>query len=186
MWLMQEYGYAIVFVGTIFEGETIVALAGFAAYQEYLLFRYIIPIAILGAVIGDHVFFYLGRWKGKAILARCPSIETRMEKVHTLLARYHGWAIFGSRFMYGFRAGIPVILGMSKVSGLKFSFFNTLGAIVWAFFFTLGGYVFGGAIEQFLGNAKKIEGVIVLSVLLVVACTQLFLWLRRRKKAFTA
>ena len=34
--LIQHYGYFFVFIATLFEGETVVALAGFAAFQEYL------------------------------------------------------------------------------------------------------------------------------------------------------
>ncbi len=180
--LIQEYGYYIVFVGTLLEGETVVALAGFVAHQGYLRLDVIIPIAILGATIGDHLFFYFGRFRGRTILANHPDWHPRVEKIHVWLERHQNLLIFGSRFLYGFRAITPIVLGTSRVSALRFFVLNILGAIVWAFIFVIGGYVFGDAIERFLGNIKKIEGVIVGLLILFAALVQGGLWLRRRKK----
>ncbi len=179
--LIINYGYVIVFVGTFLEGETVVALAGFAAYQGHLKLELLIPVAVCGAVIGDQFFFYLGRMKGRDILAKHPEWNTRVEAVHVRFERYQSWLIFGSRFMYGFRMMIPIILGAGRVSGVRFFVLNLMGAIVWAILFTFGGYVFGGAIEHFLGNVKKFEGIIVLLVLGFVAVIQGIGWYRRRQ-----
>ena len=45
--LIQSYGYAIVFFFTLLEGETVVALAGFVAYQGYLNIYYVVLVAKL-------------------------------------------------------------------------------------------------------------------------------------------
>ena len=180
IWLIQNYGYALVFVGTFLEGETIVALAGFAAYGGYLKLEYIIPITIAGALLGDQSFFYFGRYKGKKWLSRRPQLEKKVERVHLLVERHHGWIIFGSRFMYGFRAIIPIALGTSRVSGIKFFLLNFLGAIVWSIFFAFGGYAFGGAIERFLGNVKKFEGIIAIVAIAFLVLTQVIVYVRGR------
>ena len=181
--LIESYGYYIVFVGTLLEGETVVALAGFVAHQGYLKLELIIPIAILGATIGDHLFFYFGRYRGRTILSNHPDWHPRVEKIHVWLERHQNLLIFGSRFLYGFRAITPIVLGTSRVSAVRFSVLNFLGAIVWAFIFVFGGYVFGDAIERFLGNIKKFEGALVAALILAILFVQGGLWLRRRKKA---
>lgn len=181
LWLIQNYGYAIVFVWTFLEGETIVALAGFAAYQGHLKLEYIIPIAIVGAMLGDHAFFYFGRYKGRQFLAKHPRLNAKAERIHLLLERYQGWIIFGSRFMYGFRTVIPMALGVSRLSVIKFFFFNFVGAVVWAILFAFGGYAFGNAIEYFLGNVKKIEGFLVLGMVAIIAIAQAAMWWGRRR-----
>ena len=61
--LIHNYGYYIVFFGTLLEGEVVVALAGFAAFQDDLHLSIVIPIAIVGAVIGDQSFFYFGSFR---------------------------------------------------------------------------------------------------------------------------
>lgn len=181
LWLVQNYGYAIVFVWTLLEGETVVALAGFAAYQGYVKLEYIIPVAIVGAMLGDHAFFYFGRYKGRQFLLKRPRISGKVERIHVLLERYHGWIIFGSRFMYGFRAIIPIALGVGRVSGLKFSLLNLLGAIVWSILFAFGGYVFGNAVEYFLGNMKKVEGFFALGLLAIFCIAQAAMWWGRKR-----
>lgn len=180
--LIQQYGYYIVFLGTLLEGETVVALAGFAAYQGHLRLDVVIPVAVTGAVIGDQAFFYFGRFKGRNILANHPEWHPRVDKIHHWLHRHQNWLIFGSRFLYGFRAITPIVLGTSKVSALRFFVLNVLGAITWACIFAFGGYLFGETIERFLGNMKKFEGIIIVSIICVVAFFQLVLWLRRHKK----
>lgn len=180
--LIQNYGYLVVFIGTLLEGETIVMLAGFAAFQGHLSLQYVVPIAILGSSLGDHLFFYLGRMKGRSVLAKRPHWHARVGKIHHLLLRHQNLLIFGSRFMYGFRMAIPVVLGTSKVSAFRFSLLNIAGAIVWSIFFAFGGYMFGEAIEKFLGNIKKIEGYILLGIIIVVALVQMVNWWIGRKE----
>src|SRR3954468_16604436 len=44
--LVDTYGYWAVFVGAFLEGETILALAGLAAYRGYLDFRWVVMVAM--------------------------------------------------------------------------------------------------------------------------------------------
>lgn len=178
--LIQNYGYAIVFLLTLLEGETVVALAGFAAEQGHLRLFPVIIVAILGASIGDQLFFYFGRLKGKRYLARRPHLTERVDRIHLLLERHQSWIIFSSRFMYGFRMVIPIALGTSGVKASKFFLFNLAGAIVWGIFFSVGGYVFGGAIETFLGHVKRAEKFIIFGVLLGAFIASAIVFLRRR------
>ena len=184
--LIQSYGYVIVFAGTLLEGETVVALAGFAAHQGYLQLSIIIPVAICGAVIGDQVFFYLGRFKGKGMIAKHPEWQPRIEKIHTWMERHQNLLIFGSRFLYGFRAITPIILGTSRVSGIRFFILNVLGAIVWACIFVSVGYFFGDTLSRFLGNIKKFEGALVLVIVGAGVVVQFLSWRRARRKQTVA
>ena len=180
--LIHNYGYYIVFFGTLLEGEVVVALAGFAAFQDDLHLSIVIPIAIVGAVIGDQSFFYFGRFKGRKVLHRHPEWYDRVEKIHVWMSRYQDLLIFGSRFLYGFRAITPMVIGTSKVSGLRYLVLNVLGAIVWAHLFAFGGYIFGSAIERFLGNMKRFEGTVVGVLILLTIGIQFIAWLRRRRE----
>lgn len=182
MGFVREWGYYLVFFGTLLEGETFVALAGFAAYQGYLALPVIIPIAIVGATLGDTLFFLFGRRKGREFLARRPRMAERADRMHAVLERHQYALIFGSRFMYGFRTIIPIMLGTSKISFARFAVLNLSGAIVWGLIFAFGGYVFGGAIESFLGNMKKVEGVIAALAVTIFVVAQYLGWARRRDR----
>lgn len=178
--LIQQYGYALVFVFTLLEGETVVALAGFAAYQGYLNLGYVILIAIAGAIAGDQAFFYFGRYKGKQFLAKRPKLLNRIHRIHLVIERHQNLLIFGSRFMYGFRTVIPIAIGTTNVKGSKFFILNVLGAVVWGVFFAVGGFAFGNALERFIGHVRRAEKFIIIGVLVGALLVQLIVFLRRR------
>ncbi len=178
--LITKYGYFIVFLFTLLEGETVVALAGFVAYQGYLKIGYVIAIAIIGGVIGDQSFFYFGRYKGKQFLARRPKLLRRAERLHGLVERHQNWLIFGSRFMYGFRTIIPIVIGTSNVKPSRFFLLNVAGAIVWGIFFAVGGYAFGGALERFIGHFHRAERYVIFGMILGALIVQGIVILRRQ------
>ncbi len=162
---IQDYGYFFVFIATILEGETILALASFASYQGYLYLPTVMLIGFVGAVIGDNLFFYFGRYKGKKFLENHPKFNEKAFRIHALIERHQDLLIFGSRFMYGFRTVIPIAIGTSKVSGLRFLALNILGAIVWAIFFGSIGYAFGSVLESVLGGIHRAQKYIILGVI---------------------
>ena len=55
--IIENYGYAAIFIGTFLEGETILILAGLAAHQGYLVLTWVILAAFLGSLCGDQLFF---------------------------------------------------------------------------------------------------------------------------------
>jgi len=62
--LLGTYGYPALLVGTFFEAETFLVLAGFAASLGYLEVPWVILVAFAGTMSGDQLFFYLGRRQG--------------------------------------------------------------------------------------------------------------------------
>ena len=182
--LIQHYGYFFVFIATLFEGETVVALAGFAAFQEYLDLEWVILAAFLGGMCGDQIFFYFGRFRGKEFVEARPKLSERVKKIHALMERHQNLLIFGSRFIYGFRILIPVIFGTSKVSGLRFFIFNFFGAAVWATMFSSLGYFLGNALETYIVHFHRAEKYVLIGVFAGVVITQgiAFLYKRIQKR----
>ena len=165
--LIDTYGYLAVFVGAFLEGETILALAGLAAYRDYLDFRLVVITALFAGFLGDQFYFFLGRYRGQAILARFPHLEERAHRFDALLARWHAPLIVGIRFMYGFRIVGPIMLGMGRVPAWKFVVYNFIGASIWAPLIAGIGYEFGTILETVLGNMKRYE-IYVFGVVLLI------------------
>ena len=101
--LLADYGYLAVFIGSLLEGETILVLAGFAAYQGYLSLPVTLVLAFVGGTLGDQVFFWLGRGWGPSLLQRIPNAQRRVQRVKDLLEHHHAPVIVGIRFIYGLR-----------------------------------------------------------------------------------
>ena len=155
--LIDSYGYLAVFIGAFLEGETILALAGLAAYRGYLDFKLVVVVALLAGFLGDQFYFFLGRRKGQQILARFPNMEGRAHRFDALLARWHAPLIICIRFMYGFRIIGPIMLGMGRVPAWKFMLYNFIGAAIWAPLIAAIGYKFGEIFESVLGDMKRYE-----------------------------
>src|SRR5215510_12241553 len=122
--LLDTYGYIAVFIGAFLEGETILALAGLAAYRDYLDFRWVVLVALFAGFLGDQFYFFLGRYRGQAIHGRHPELLARAHRFDAMLARWHAPLIIGIRFMYGFRIVGPILLGMGRVPSWKFIVYN--------------------------------------------------------------
>lgn len=62
--VVTHYGYIGILIGTFLEGETILIIAGFLAHRGYLELPFVIVAAFFGSLIGDQLYFYIGRFKG--------------------------------------------------------------------------------------------------------------------------
>jgi len=164
--LLQKFGYLAVFVGTFLEGETILVMAGFFAERGYLKLPLVIATACGGAYVGHVFWFFLGRKQGVKLLDRFPKMKRHFGKGIRLFERYGAPAIFITQWLYGLRITCAVIIGISKVSTIKFLIYEALTCIVWAIIIGTAGYYFGRAVERVLGRAAHIEkyGLIVLLV----------------------
>ena len=164
---IDNYGYIAVLIGTLFEGETILLLGGLAAQFGYLELPWVIAVAFVGSLSGDQFWFFVGRRHGNALLARFPTWQQRVEKVHTVLRTYETPVLLGFRFFYGFRNLTPFVVGMGRISRGKFVALNAIGAIVWSVTIACAGYVFGQAVDLVLGDIKRYQIWTIVFVLIV-------------------
>lgn len=155
--LIQSYGYPVVFVGTVLEGETILALAGFAAHRGYLALPWVIAVAAAGGFLGDQIYFFVGWFYGPRMLARFPKLAPGVDRVSRVLDRYGAPMIVLVRFMYGLRSVGPIAIGMAGVHWSRFVLLNALGAILWGTLIGSLGYAVGDALTLVLGDLKHIE-----------------------------
>ena len=155
--LIIAYGYPLLFVGTLVEGETAVIIAGFLAHRGYLRLPGVILVAFLGTFAADQFFFWLGQTRGKTFLDQRPGWQPRVIKASQLLERYGLWLIVSFRFLYGLRTVIPLVIGLSGFSPRRFMLLNGIGALIWAVVIATAGYAFGQVIELFLADLRRYE-----------------------------
>jgi membrane protein DedA with SNARE-associated domain len=174
--LIETHGYWVLAVGCLLEGETILVLAGLAAERGYLHPFGVVAVASVAAFIGDQALFWLGRWRGQALLSRWPSMAAKAVRVHALIERYHTPMIIGMRFAYGLRIPGPILIGMSPLPAVRFAVINALAAVLWACIVGGLGWLSGYAAESVFGEIKHIE-IWLFAGLIAVAAT---IWLVRR------
>jgi membrane protein DedA with SNARE-associated domain len=171
--LIKHYGYVILLIGTFAEGETVLVMAGFLAHRGYLELPWVILTAFFGTLAGDQLFYYLGYLKGLPLLKRFPRWQAKYERVLALFSRYQTPIILGFRFLYGLRTVTPFVVGLSKVSPIRFLFLNAVGALTWALTVGLLGYLLGQVLETYVERIKRYE----LWMICAIATFGLLVWI---------
>jgi len=171
---LELHGYWVLFVGTFLEGEAILIMAGFLAFQGYLSLSGVVFTAFAGSFLGDQFFFYIGRLRGKALLRRFHFIARRFREALRLIEKYGAFVAFVSRFTYGLRIILPIILGITSLPARTFFAINLGSAFVWALIFSLAGYLFGKSASLFLEDVGKYEHYLLIALAGIIMTFWLF------------
>lgn len=182
---LENYGYFFLFIWTFLEGEAGLILAGFYAFEGTLALPGVMAIALAGSFLGDQFYFYLGRWKGRRMLGMFSSMERKLGRALALMEKYGSLVAFISRYTYGLRIVLPIILGMTNLSKKKFLILNLISATIWAIAFSLIGYLFGKSASLLIDDLDRYEPYILLCLLLLIASMWmvhfLHFWWRARR-----
>jgi membrane protein DedA with SNARE-associated domain len=161
--------YAIVFIWTFLEGETVVLFAGFAAAQGLVDPILLFTAAWLGSFSGDQCYFWLGRRFGARLLDRFPRWRHGVDSALHWLERYDTGFILSFRFIYGVRNLSSFALGVSAVRWNRFLRLNFIAAGLWAASFVGVGYFLGHAFRSVLGDLARSFSFVMLGVFVAVA-----------------
>ena len=125
---------AVAVLGILLPGTPILmAVAGAAALAGMPIWP-IMVVAVVGAVIGDFVSFWLGqrfseRLRGVWPLSRRPELMCQAE---AFFRRYGTASVAICRFVPVLRSTVPLVAGMAGMRRGRFLLANVLSACVWA------------------------------------------------------
>lgn len=170
---VADWGYFILFFWSVLEGELGLIFAGIAAHTGHLNLYLAIFIAGLGGFVGDQIYFYIGRFNKNYMQKKLVSQRRKLALAHLLLQKY-GWPIiFVQRYMYGMRTIIPISIGITRYSAIKFAIINLISAWVWAAITILLAWAFGNQILDFLNFFKHHPYILVVAGILLIS---LIIW----------
>jgi membrane protein DedA with SNARE-associated domain len=172
--LLHSYGYLLIFLGTVAEGESLLVLGGYFAQQGYLQLGGVMITAYFGAVCGDQLFFHLGRHHAKRLLERFPKLRERVNVALTRVEQHQVKVVLSMRFLWGLRIALPVSLGLTNMRWAKYFWLDLISAAVWATLFSLVGYLAGELFNELIADLKKYEYWI--AGVLVLAAVIAFIW----------
>jgi len=76
--LLSTYGLWIVFIGMIVEGTAVIILSGVLCHMGVLPCGSTLFVAILGAMVGDQMWYYIGNNYAQKFLSRFQNIEKQI------------------------------------------------------------------------------------------------------------
>ena len=154
--LLVQYGLVAVLVGSAFEGDFTLLLAGVVAHIGIFSFPLAIGAGALGTLVGDSAWYALGRLRGPSFKAG--RLYLRLgPKIERLAHRMGPWQLLAARFVYGTKAASMLFWGLHGLPLRVFLLIDAVGCIIGAVVFTSLGYLVSGSATVLLGHVKRVE-----------------------------
>jgi len=169
---------SVAVIGTFVPGSTAMFLAGALTGTGSLSLGWVLAWAIVGAIAGDGLSFWLGsRYKKRIVklwpFSRHPEV---LEAGYRFFDKHGAKSVVLARFVGPLRAIVPVVAGLLVMLPVRFYAMNVLSALLWAPAHILPGVVFGASV--LLAGAVSFRLVVVLALLVGSV------WLSYRAAAF--
>jgi len=159
MELLDKYGYSLVFAVALCEQlgfpvpvSPLLLLAGAIAASGKLSFLTLTLVGVIAALIGDIIWFYLGKKKGRTVLkSLCLlslSPETCVKKTEDSFLKYGMNSLLFAKFVPGLNTIAPPMAGLVKAKFHSFLLRDLLGALLYIVSFLAVGYYFEKEVFQ--------------------------------------
>ena len=180
--LLHQYGYLVIFIGTLAEGETLLVLGSYFAHRGYLDLSGVMLTAFVGAVCGDQMFFHLGRRHAKGLLERFPRLRGKVNVALQRVENHQVKVVLTMRFLWVLRIALPVALGLTNMDARRYLLVNLVSAAVWSCTFSLAAFGASRLLARALENLHHYERWIAAGLLLLTVVAAAWHLGRPRRK----
>lgn len=173
---LLRHGYALVFASALVDqiGVPIPAIpallaAGALAAAGQLDFALVLAAAVAGALVGDLVWYELGRGRGMKVVQLLCRIslepDSCVRKTEVAFARNGARSLVFAKFVPGLATVAPPLAGVFRMKLARFLAFDGLGALVWAGSFLGLGLLLSDQLERVAARAATLGGWLLAIVL---------------------
>jgi len=127
------FGESLFIVGLFLPATVLLFAAGALIASGTLAAGPILLWGIAGAIAGDAVSFWLGRWMGPKVVRhkRLNAYRRRVAQARLFFYRYGFLAVLIARFLGPLRCFVPTVAGVMGMPELRFQLANLVSAILW-------------------------------------------------------
>lgn len=170
---LVSLGECVFLLGLFVPSTPVLLLTGSLMALGKLPFWPIYLIAVLGAVIGDTISYWIGRTLEHRLKEIWPFRNYRDQILsgEAFFSRHGGKSVFIGRFIPGVKAVVPGIAGMLGMHWPRFFLINVVSAFAWAAAHLLPGLLLGNWLDSI---GLSIEMVIVWGTIILVLLYALF------------
>jgi membrane protein DedA with SNARE-associated domain/rhodanese-related sulfurtransferase len=190
--LLTTYGYTAVFtcvlaeqLGVPLPATPVLIAAGALAGMGKLNLPVAWLLAVAASLIGDSVWYYLGKTRGMAVLRLLCKIslepDTCVRRTNSTYSKHGTRWLLVAKFIPGVSTIAPPMAGIYRVNPWKFIAMDGGGASLWAGVFIFAGWCFRGqtdAIAAYMDQLGKWLGLSLAGVLVIYV---LFKWIERKR-----
>ncbi len=196
-YMEPPWGYVIVFAATFLEnsvgagvivpGETLVIIGGVYAGIGDLWLPGVATVAVVGAILGDNLGYWIGRRFGRGFLERHGRklfiTPDRLAAAERYYERHGGKTVFFGRFVPVVRSVGFIVAGVSHMPWKRFLIYDIAGATVWGIGHSLIGYALGESYQRWERYATPFGIALLVLLLLLIGASKLLAARRRVKEA---
>lgn len=166
-------GECVFVLGLFVPSTPVLLLTGSLMAVGKLPFWPIYLAAVLGAIIGDSISYWVGRTLEHRLKEMWPfrNYKEQIVKGEAFFARHGGKSVFIGRFIPGVKAIVPGIAGMLGMHWPRFFAINVISAFAWAAAHLLPGLLLSNWLDSI---GLSIEAVILWGTLILIVLYALF------------
>ncbi len=162
-------GYFLLFILMPIGGTIPLLIAAFLAQRGLLHWKTIILVATLGEIVGDSLWYLLGAFIGKYFLnGQNNFLARKMRLAKKFFDKYHLWAIFLSKFIYGFAQPTLIFTGATSQKFKRVFVTIVFASFVYSVTITSLGYFFSLSISSVHHFLLELALLIVIVILIIL------------------
>lgn len=157
-------GYLVVFLwvlaaqaGIPLPAIPVLLAAGALAGTGHLDLATTAILSLLASMIGDSLWFLLGRHRGRRLLGLLCRLslepEACVSQSQARFGRNQTLTLILAKYVPGLSTMAPPLAGMFGMSWQRFLLLDSVGAVIWTLTFLLPGYALSDRLEQLAENA---------------------------------
>jgi len=143
----------------------------------------LLAVAVLGALLGDQVWYLLGRVRGRSVLRLLCSItlnpDSCVSRTENIFVRHGLRSLLVAKFVPGLSAVGAPLAGMLRVSPLRFTLYDLAGILMWVSSAMALGIIFRSQVEWVLLMLAALGRISFVIVVALLACWLLYKWIER-------
>jgi membrane protein DedA with SNARE-associated domain len=165
---IRDWGYIALFLYSFGGGFIGLAIASVLSYSGDLNIYLSILIAGISNFIGGQFLFFLARKNKNYAKDMMRKHGRKIALTHLLMRKYGSFVIFIQKYIYGIKTLVPLAMGITKYSAIKFSILNAIAAFLWACVIGYASFI-GGEYLLAMGEEFKYIGlgliILIISIL---------------------
>ena len=189
---LRAYGYPLVFLAVLGENlglpipsfAVVLAAASLSSEMRFTL-RGVAVVCVIAALLGDTVWYLLGRFRGRPILRMLCTLslnpDSCVSRTENLFERHGLKSLLVAKFIPGLNTVAPPLAGMLKIPPARFFLVDLGGIGIWVSSAIGAGWIFRFQVVsllEWLDTFGKL-GLSILAVLL--AAWLVYKWEERRR-----
>jgi membrane protein DedA with SNARE-associated domain len=189
---LLDHGYSVLFLWVLAEQiglplpSTPMLLASGALIGLHRMnLAAVLGLAAAASLISDSIWFYLGKERGDAVLARVCGMsldpDRCVSRTHSAFSRYGPESLLFAKFVPGLGTLGPPVAGLLALPPWKFLLLDLGGALTWSGTYVALGWVLRTQLEDLAAACSRVGSVAAVALVAVLAILVGIEYFRRRR-----